>query len=372
MIRYLNQDEYRKCIPLWREAFPEDSEEFVKYYFDRKIMGSRVIVKENNAGRILSMAHLGPYRVAVGSWEFELPYIVGVATAADCRHQGHMRDLLVKLLGDLHHARLPFCYLMPASPDIYLPFGFMYIYDQPVWRLREDLGKEAVSAGLRLEEQEELGAWINRWLRERYQVYAKRDREYLKLLQAELDSENGQVTGYRDSMGGLAALEAVWGIDKREQRFLYCGRQDWLAGADETAPAKPAVMARITDAAAMAQVITVNQDCPCARMEVFVKIKDRLIPGNNGLWRWSLGTEGSSLRPEGIGGISGGETSTKERPDQNMLVSTEVLEITVEQMTAWLFGYRTLDEIMEEDGGTPPFWWQYVKPLQGVFLDEVV
>ena len=33
MIRYLDKDEYGKCIPLWKEAFPEDSEEFLDYYF---------------------------------------------------------------------------------------------------------------------------------------------------------------------------------------------------------------------------------------------------------------------------------------------------------------------------------------------------
>ena len=56
-------------------------------------------------------------------------YIVGVATAADSRHRGHMRDVLMKMLGDMHQDRKPFCYLMPASPDIYRPFGFRYIFD---------------------------------------------------------------------------------------------------------------------------------------------------------------------------------------------------------------------------------------------------
>ena len=54
---------------------------------------------------------------------WKLDYIVGVATAADSRHRGHMRDVLMKMLGDMHQDRKPFCYLMPASPDIYRPFG---------------------------------------------------------------------------------------------------------------------------------------------------------------------------------------------------------------------------------------------------------
>ena len=104
MIRYLDKDEYGKCIPLWKEAFPEDSEEFLDYYFGKKISDSQVIVKEDEGGKLLTMAHLNPYKVRVGGRMYVLPYIVGVATAADSRHQGHMRDVLAAMLQDMHEA----------------------------------------------------------------------------------------------------------------------------------------------------------------------------------------------------------------------------------------------------------------------------
>ena len=59
----------------------------------------------------------------MGKKMWKLDYIVGVATAADSRHRGHMRDVLMKMLGDMHQDRKPFCYLMPASPDIYRPLA---------------------------------------------------------------------------------------------------------------------------------------------------------------------------------------------------------------------------------------------------------
>ena len=48
------------------------------------------------------------------------------------------------------------------------------------------------------------------------------------------------------------------------------------------------------------------------------------------------------------------------------------MELTIEQLTAWLLGYRALDAVMEADSGEIPYWWRYVRPLRGVFLDEVV
>lgn len=87
------------CRPLWQEAFPEDSREFADYYFDKKILQSSVLVKEDGTGRIVTMAHMNPYRINVGKKMWKLDYIVGVATAADSRHRGHMRDVLMKMLG---------------------------------------------------------------------------------------------------------------------------------------------------------------------------------------------------------------------------------------------------------------------------------
>lgn len=139
MIRYLKKEEFDRCIPLWREAFPEDSQAFIDYYFGKKVSRSHILVKEHEndggSGRLLCMAHLNPYEVMVREKTYTLPYIVGVATAADSRHQGHMRDVLMKMFQDLHESGTPFCYLMPASPKIYEPFGFVYVFDQPVLKL---------------------------------------------------------------------------------------------------------------------------------------------------------------------------------------------------------------------------------------------
>lgn len=383
MIRYLTGEEKQTSRWLWQEAFPEDSQGFIDYYYKRKTADNRILVKEDEAGRLLSMAHLNPYRVMVKGRLWELNYIVGVATAADSRRQGHMRDMLGKLLLDLHDEGAPFCYLMPASEGIYLPFGFRFVFDQPLWQIKKRLPVETRRLELQLSEEagtqagtaafgsegearDYLASWLNRWLDERFQVYAVRDREYMERLEEELDSEAGRVYGWYDGDGELKALQAFWGIGKREQRFLYSMKPDWVepAKADKTegksGSLRPAIMARITNAARMMEAIGLNEEAPCSEMEVLIRIRDKLIPGNQGLWRWKLNGKGSCLIPEPVG-LAGGS-----------LFSTEVLDIDVATLTSWLFGYERLENLMGEQEERPPWWCRFAEPIERLFLDEVV
>lgn len=436
MIRYLKKEEFDRCIPLWREAFPEDSQAFIDYYFGSKVSRSRILVKEHEddggSGRVLCMAHLNPYEVMVREKTYTLPYIVGVATAADSRHQGHMRDVLMKMFQDLHESGTPFCYLMPASPKIYEPFGFVYVFDQPVlklaghggsgdeervrdrfWKIELRLdGKPVAPVDVEkpgsaaetgntgnngfIQSQEQLAAWINRWLKERYQVYVVRDKAYLDMLQEELDSEDGHVHGWFDGQGNLTVLQAFWGLHKKEQRFLYCDRDEWTCPADPDMPAHPAIMARVTDVRTFADVISVNDECPCASMDVMVRIRDSQIRGNDGLWRWRIGKNGSVLtrrilcgtepqaaditelqaaditEPQAADITAQRQKDMAEMECGDCLVSTEVLDITIDRLASWLFGYCPLEQLLEEDGVEPPFWCRYVRPLEGIFLDEIV
>ena len=100
---------------------------------------------------------------------------------------------------------------------------------------------------------------------------------------------------------------------------------------------------------------------------------DPLIPGNSGLWRWKIDGNGSSLTKKGVSlpKIHTGEYA--EEPDYpGTLVSTEVLDITIEQLASWLFGYSALEELAEGEQNGVPFWCAYVQVLDGVYLDEVV
>ena len=52
MMRYLSQEEKKNTISLWTEAFPEDSDSFLEYYYREKIKDNRILVAEEGQGSL--------------------------------------------------------------------------------------------------------------------------------------------------------------------------------------------------------------------------------------------------------------------------------------------------------------------------------
>ena len=86
MIRYLNDNEKGKSEPLYREAFPEDKDAFVEYYYSYVTKDNKILVLEQN-DNICSMLHLNPYRLSVNGTEEDAYYYVAVATKTECRYR---------------------------------------------------------------------------------------------------------------------------------------------------------------------------------------------------------------------------------------------------------------------------------------------
>ena len=103
MIRYLRQEEKRRTLPLWREAFYQDSEAFLEYYYREKTRDNRILAKvEEETGRIVSMVHRNPYRVQAGEMAWDIDYVVAAATTKDRQRQGLMRGLLTRMMEDMY------------------------------------------------------------------------------------------------------------------------------------------------------------------------------------------------------------------------------------------------------------------------------
>ena len=62
---------------------------------------------------------------------------------------------------------------------------------------------------------------MNQWLAKRYEVYAKRDFAYMARMKKELESENGCME-LLYSENTLAGIKARWGMEKPEERMLFC------------------------------------------------------------------------------------------------------------------------------------------------------
>ena len=170
-----------------------------------------------------------------------------------------------------------------------------------------------------------------------------RDEDYVRNQMEELASEKGEWTLFRGREGCLLGMEGIWGLEKREQRFLYA-----CPGlTEEEKPATPAIMARIACLEEFLQFISLREDAPVERLEVLLAVKDGLIPENDGTFLWTLDREGSAAEAVGA--------RQARRPEY---------ETEIGVLTQWLFGYKMPEQL--------PEWGRWIRPLQGVFLDEVV
>lgn len=363
MIRYLETGEKMVCRSLWEEAFPEDSREFGDYYFAEKMKDNRVLVLEEE-GRIASMLHQNPYRLRVRDQVWQSDYIVGVATAEDRRHRGYMRQLLNRMMHEMWEEQMPFCYLMPADEAIYRPFGFVYIFDQPRWRLK---GEETLTVRPLLPWKDSAGAnrclavladWMDRWLDNRYEVYAVRDEAYLRRLLKELESEDGtfDVLYHGEAMAGI---RCEWGREQREPRLLMVNPQYM----EEIPPAKPAIMARIICMEQFVKAVRLRNSVKAETLRILLQVEDPLIAENDGLWYWNLNREMSWLERYGQAGAEGTLMSAASLDTDGIMPEPDI-RITVGELTGWLFGYR-----VPEAAGK---YGELVETLDGVFLDEVV
>ena len=80
MIKYLEFEEKQSTKNLYLEAFPEDKDTlFVDYYYREKIKDNEIIVEEDE-GKIITMIHLNPYIMKICNSEYNIDYIVAVAT----------------------------------------------------------------------------------------------------------------------------------------------------------------------------------------------------------------------------------------------------------------------------------------------------
>lgn len=340
MIRYLEEAEKGRCIELWNEAFPEDSEAFVQYYFKEKTKDNQVLVCEED-GVIVSMLHRNPYKIYMRGETYPCDYIVGVATKVTERKKGHMRGLLLAMLRDMYEERMPFSFLMPARESLYRPYDFRFIFDQPRWVLsyNPDIRREPCGPGL----WEELAEWQNAWLKRQFEVFAVRDAAYLARMEKELASENGSCELIYDR-DWFVGMESEWGLAEREMRYLYTGdRYRTLASK------KPAIMARIVCLPRFVHGIRLSADCPEEEMTVEIGINDLFVPQNQGVWRWTLTKEGSRIAQE-----------------SRFIAKGKVPVFSIAELAEWLFGYREPDQVKEIPGGS------FIEPFHGVFLDEVV
>lgn len=348
MIRYLKQEEKSESRALWEKVFSEDSKSFLDYYYSDRVRKNKILTAWSG-DQPAAMLHRNPYEVVVKDRIWKVDYIAGVATDPDFRHQGYMRRLLARCFSDMYMERMEFCFLVPVDPAIYHPFDFTYICDLPK-RVLNEKGRTRLSRRAFMERSDdckEAARFVGRQLEKKYEVYAHRDEEYYRNLCREVRSDRGDMILLftRDERERLAGVWAYYGELAENQRELIV-LPDY---GKEVGNVRPAVMGRIIHLEQFITVIRLKEDCPVSEMELFIEVKDDFIRQNNGVFRWKLTKDGSSMTP-----VS----------DNNKIKPHLVMGIS--ELTSWLFGYGKPE--VPENRQTMA---DRIRPLNGVFFDEI-
>jgi len=342
-IQDLEQDKEvtkKELYTLWQDCFG-DSQSYTDFYFKWKVNENQIlsIYKQD---KISSMLHLNPYILMVQGSRIPVNYIVGVATKQEDRRQGLMRILLEASLHDMYQEHMPFTYLMPAAEAIYLPFGFRIVYEQEPWNqllsedrqklTQMDISHKSVSDSLNIvtletrdrEKLEDLVAFSNQQLSQKYDVYTERTQYYYKRLVYEMKSTGGEVllcyrkeklVGYASYMaeGDIYITECIYclgekeavmdGISKFTEKAI-----NWDSRIDKKEDHNiPTIMARIVDWKSFVQNISASEE-----INIIMEVKDPIIEDNNGVYSLQFTKQGCEV------------TRTKKEPE----VSADIADLS--------------------------------------------
>lgn len=409
-VRLLKQQEHGKTRLLWEKVFQEDSKAFLDYYYFFKTRENSVYVVEEDE-EIRSMLHLNPFLIQVGEGQFDVRYIIAVATEESYRKRGYMGMLLRKAMQAMYQEKQPFTFLMPAAEAIYTPYDFRFVYDQNVWKYtvvekQEQKSLPVSEAGIG--DGADLAAFFMEYFSERFQIYAVRDEQYYQTMLFEQQSENGgiailkrseKIVGcflYGDEDGleireplylkeyeteFWAAVGKVCEKHGQKEALVYAGiSEEEKIGTVEFQKKKPTIMVRILHLESLLRLLKTKAgeqiDCSFA-------VLDSILTQNSRVWK---------LQSSPIGEIEEGEDTVKEADvakevekqrssdcEAKIYVrETEDSEgvLSIAALTSLLFGYKSVEEVAEE----PDVFLserlmgelKKIQPLDKIYLNEIV
>lgn len=374
ILRKLKSSEHSLTRALWERVFDEDSSKFLDYYYENKTENNEIYVIQMD-GEIRSMLHLNPYLLELGRKEEESRYIVAVATDKLYRGQGYMTELLRKAVRDMYIQKIPFAFLMPADEKIYYPHDFRFVYDAEQWEALAADGKElsAKKLGGQIRKGQKvllrpaaqmdckkIASFVEPILKEKCQVYVKRDQQYYELMLREQISQNGGILiAEKDGeIRGIVLYDEENGFSVREPLVMPGYEKVFEEGGlilKRKKRKKPMIMARVLHVESLLSCMVCWED-----VEFQFVLVDPVIRENNKLFIVRGNCEHLVVRTRPL---------VKGKYD-------DVQMISVDALTSIVFGYKPLEKIEEEEQEvfSDEFKAAVSKmvPLKHVFLNEIV
>lgn len=405
---------------MWREIFQEE-EKFLEYYYQEKILSNKVYaMKKQN--KMIAMLHLTPYKLFIQQKPLhEINYMVGIGTQEPYRHQGCMKALLAKSLEDMRKGKQPFVFLMPASPKIYEPFGFQYVYNRTQYVLNENvistedfkqlvqenlhkkavISQEAKKSELQAasyvstisrfiefetlvqKDLRELVRFTNSCLEQSADVFVYRTIKYYETLQKELISQDGNIILAKEDDRIIGYFACAY---QKEELFL----QEMIFPDNDTVKLfkadkmEPVIMARVTCVEEFLKLLKGGEETE--NTELTIRVKDSFMKENEGVYRWKPFTQEVERIVEnttvtGKAEALQDEVLRREAAQDGALQSqihaqdtTADFAVTEADLAAFAFGYKPVEECLEVKQGSSEVHkaLQQLRLLKNVCLNEIV
>lgn len=320
-VRYLEQGEKQATRPMYEAAFPEDSREFVDYYYKWKIKDNEIIVMEgaedNSSFHV--MIHLNPHTLCINGNTRAIPYIVAVATDSHYRRQGKMRQAMQYALQMIARKGIPFTFLLPADPAYYRGQGFVYFPSQDyidrggICIAKESLDKINDTAKWQhahTRDSASMAAFANQVLEKRCGIYIKRDIDYYHRLSEELGAEKGDILvlktnrkvqgiiPYSISCTDGAVTAEMKEIllendvtEKEAEQICQNALNEMGCKVDRVKFTSSRMMVRLTN---LFQLVPLLKSRTLIRLSV--KVTDSIVDANNGNFRIEIDSDGGNIR----------------------------------------------------------------------------
>lgn len=117
----LNACEREACRTLFKEGFPEDSDEYVEWFLDNK--DYTVAINEEHT----AVLYLVPKRIRMHGKKLNVTYIVAFSATKSVRGTGAAAEVMNAAIDYECEKGTPFVFLSPFNYEYYLQYGFVNI-----------------------------------------------------------------------------------------------------------------------------------------------------------------------------------------------------------------------------------------------------
>ncbi len=191
-IRYAKEEEIESIKEIWSYCF-NDTESFMKYYFNDKYKSENTVVALDE-GKIISSLQLNQYKLLLNSKVYNTSYVVGVSTLPEGRGAGYMNKVMKFTLNELYKKGQLVSILMPIDYRLYRRFGYEHCYDQIEYTINTDDLKNFKSSGKMIKSnlsQIDDFIQIDRTFLNEVNGNVLKDEHYYENLFKEIQSEDG-------------------------------------------------------------------------------------------------------------------------------------------------------------------------------------